>query len=93
MSNRGKTILISICIIFIVCTLVYGIIAIPSQYGDNILFGFMAFISFVCIVFISDSSKKHLWKEDFQNESEKAMFGDNPDTSSNKDEAEVEKTL
>lgn len=87
MSNRGKTILISICIIFIVCTLVYGIIAIPSQYGDNIWFGLMAFISLVCIVFISDSSKKHLWKEDFQKESDNALFGANPDT-----EAEVEKT-
>lgn len=87
MSNRGKTILISICIIFIICTLVYGIIAIPSQYGDNVWFGFMAFVSLVCIVFISDSSKKHLWKEDFRKESDNALFGANPDT-----EAEVEKT-
>lgn len=87
MSNRGKTILISICIIFIICTLVYGIITIPSQYGDNIWFGFMAFVSLVCIVFISDSSKKHLWKEDFRKESDNALFGANPDT-----EEEVEKT-
>jgi hypothetical protein len=92
MSNRGKAIWVSVGLIFITLTLVFGLTAIPSEFGNNTFFGLMGFVSLIAIVFIADGCKKYLWKEDFQKESEQAIFGDNPDTP-NKEEAEVEKTL
>ena len=80
MSNRGKAIWVSIGLIFIVVTLVFGIINSLQTTKGDFMFTFMAFISLVILVFISDGCKQYLWKDEYSNNGN--FFGENPDIES-----------